>query len=380
LKVLTVIGARPQFIKAAPVSRELRKYDEEILVHTGQHYDRNMSDIFFEELSIPKPDYNLEVGSGNHGWQTGQMLIKIEEVILKEHPDALLVYGDTNSTLAGALAAGKLHIPVIHVEAGLRSFNMKMPEEQNRILTDHISSLLFCPTETAVHNLKNEGISQGVYHIGDVMFDAVLQNINAAAQKYNMNSILSRLNVIGELGRNRINIEKITPKQYYLATIHRAENTYGYEKLKTILKAFELLDLPVIMPVHPRTRKIVEDNVGRRFNNIFFVEPVSYLEMLYMTQNARKVITDSGGLQKEAFFLGTACVTLRDQTEWVETLTDNWNVLSKIDHNEIVSIVIKEKRINVNNAAHKFFGQGNAAKKAVEIIRQIKPEGRRAAI
>lgn len=362
--ILTIIGARPQFIKAAPVSRELRKYHKEILVHTGQHYDENMSDIFFRELNIPHPDYNLEVGSGNHGRQTGQMLAKIEDVIFDERPDAMLVYGDTNSTLAGALAASKLHIPVVHIEAGLRSFNMKMPEEQNRILTDHISSLLFCPTKTAVKNLKREGITDGVYNVGDVMLDAVLHNVNFAEMKYSDSSITGVLKEVPELGyKTGIELRK---NGYYLSTIHRAENTDDYRRLRTILDSFELLDLPVLMPIHPRTKKVISENIRKRTQNVTFVEPVGYLEMLYLTANAKKVVTDSGGLQKEAYFLETPCVTLRDQTEWVETLEGNWNVLCKIDINDICENI---KNVDVTyNSSHNYFGDGKASIKIVDIL------------
>lgn len=364
MKILTIIGARPQFIKAAPVSRELRKYHKEILVHTGQHYDENMSDIFFRELNIPHPDYNLEVGSGNHGRQTGQMLVKIEDVIFDERPDAMLVYGDTNSTLAGALAASKLHIPVVHIEAGLRSFNMKMPEEQNRILTDHISSFLFCPTGTAVKNLKREGITDGVYNVGDVMLDAVLHNVNLAEMKYSDSSITNVLKEVPGFGcKTGIEIRK---NRYYLSTIHRAENTDDYRRLRTILDSFELLDLPVLMPIHPRTKKVISENIRKCTKNVTFVEPVGYLEMLYLTANAKKVITDSGGLQKEAYFLETPCVTLRDQTEWVETLEGNWNVLSKIDINDICDNI---KNAGVTyNSNHNYFGDGKASTKIVDIL------------
>lgn len=365
MKILTVVGARPQFIKAAPVSRELRKSITEVLVHTGQHYDKNMSDIFFDELNIPRPDYNLEVGSGSHGKQTGEMLMKIEEVILGEKPDMLMVYGDTNSTIAGALAASKLHIPVVHVEAGLRSFNMKMPEEQNRVLTDHISTLLFCPTETAVINLSNEGIAKGVYNVGDVMYDAVLHNIGIAEQRYIIYSCVEQLKMIAEFGSK--DIDKITEKRYYLATIHRAENTEDVNNLKVILESFELTDLPVLMPVHPRTRKIIGAGIRMEFRNIMFVEPVGYLEMLLLTKNAKKVLTDSGGLQKEAYFLNTPCVTLREQTEWVETLEGNRNVLAKIDIDDILYNIRRED-IDYRNRGNNYFGDGKAAEKIADII------------
>ncbi len=355
MKLITIIGARPQFIKAAPFSEEFRKENEEILVHTGQHYDSNMSDVFFDELGIPKPDYNLGIGSGMHGKQTGRMLEGIEEIILKEKPDGLLVYGDTNSTLAGALAASKLHIPVYHVEAGLRSYNKLMPEEQNRILTDNISELLLCPTQTAVDNLEKEGIVGGVINTGDIMYDTVLRNIDLAKDKY-----------IEELEReNEIEIE-FDEKEYYLATVHRAENTDNVDKLTDIFKAFTELDKPVILPLHPRTKKLIEE-LDLKLNNIIIVNPVGYLMMLYLTSKAYMVITDSGGLQKEAYFLQTPCTTLRDQTEWVETLENEWNVLSHIDVEEIKTKV--NRKLNcLQHPQPQSFGDGKAALKICEAI------------
>jgi UDP-GlcNAc3NAcA epimerase len=358
MKIITVVGARPQFIKAAAVSRVLRAHDTEILVHTGQHYDENMSGVFFDELKIPKPDYNLGVGSASHGKQTGEMLEKIEELVLKEKPDALLVYGDTNSTLAGALAASKLHVPVAHVEAGLRSYNREMPEEQNRVLTDHISKMLFCPTNTAVENLAKEGITKEVYDVGDVMCDALFFYRSLAAQKYHD---LSELAYADEKPGN-------ISGGYYLATIHRAENTDGTKTLKNILSAFEQLDAPVIFPVHPRTRPIVESikkELGG-FSNIHFVNPVGYLYMLYLAANAKKIVTDSGGLQKEAYLLETPCVTVREQTEWVETLNGNWNVLA---HPTTEDIVSKLNHISADASKRKaYYGDGHAAEKICEIL------------
>lgn len=349
MKIVTVVGARPQFIKAAPFSEVFRKENREILVHTGQHYDANMSDVFFQELSIPKPDYHLEVGSGSHGKQTGRMLEKIEEILLSERPDGLLVYGDTNSTLAGALAASKLHIPVFHVEAGLRSYNKQMPEEQNRILTDHISDLLLCPTQTAVDNLAKEGIVEQVINTGDIMYDAVLRNLDIAQHKDNKEIL--------------VGLEK---GQYYLATIHRAENTDIPEKLRTIFTALEQLGKRVILPIHPRTRKIIGE-FGIRTNNVILIEPVSYLPMLNLIANALMVITDSGGLQKEAYFLKVPCTTLRDQTEWIETLENNWNVLSAIDEEEIIRIVGRQLTC-LEHPQPQLFGNGQAAKLICQAI------------
>ncbi|RBP69094.1 UDP-N-acetylglucosamine 2-epimerase (non-hydrolysing)/UDP-GlcNAc3NAcA epimerase [Alkalibaculum bacchi] len=360
MNLLTIIGARPQFIKAAPFSEEFRKNNIEILVHTGQHYDANMSDVFFEELGIPKPDYNLGVGSGSHGKQTAKMLEGIEKIILNEKPDGLLVYGDTNSTLAGALAASKLHIPVYHVEAGLRSYNKLMPEEQNRILTDHISNILFCPTQTAVNNLSKEGITSGVINSGDIMFDAVLRNINISNEKYANGAWFD------ELIRDNGTLPKLNDKEYYLATIHRAENTDNPEKLFSIFKAFSELDKPVLIPLHPRTKKLIKD-LNINFKNIVIIKPVGYLLMLYLTSNAYMVVTDSGGLQKEAYFLKTPCTTLRDQTEWVETLADEWNVLSHIDIEEI-KIKAQRELACLQQSQPNSFGDGNATAKICEAI------------
>ncbi|MFC7062339.1 non-hydrolyzing UDP-N-acetylglucosamine 2-epimerase [Halobacillus seohaensis] len=353
MKIVTIIGARPQFIKAAPFSEIFRKNNEEILVHTGQHYDKNMSDVFFEELRIPKPDYNLGVGSGSHGLQTGRMLEKIEELIVKEKPDGMLVYGDTNSTLAGALAASKLHISVFHVEAGLRSYNKLMPEEQNRILTDHLSDLLLCPTQTAVGNLKNEGITASVLNTGDIMYDVVLRNIEISQSRYSNGAWLE------ELREQNKNIPIFTENEYYLATIHRAENTDDQKKLFEIFSAFEKMDKPVILPIHPRTRKLI-NKLDINLENVTLIKPVGYLMMLYLTANAYMVVTDSGGLQKEAYFLKTPCTTLRDQTEWIETLDNDWNVLSSIDVNTILKTATRELDC-LKYPQPMLFGDGKAA-------------------
>lgn len=354
LKLLTVVGARPQFIKSAPFSDVFQKEHKEILVHTGQHYDQNMSDIFFKELSIPKPDYHLGVGSGSHGFQTGRMLEKIEEILLKEKPDGVLVYGDTNSTLAGALAASKLHIPVFHVEAGLRSYNKGMPEEQNRVLTDHISDLLLCPTKTAVENLKKEGIIDGVILTGDIMYDTVNKFITFSNNRFSNGAWIDALKKVNT------HIPNLQEKEYYLATIHRAENTNDIQKLQTIFSAFEKLDKPVLIPLHPRTRKLI-DTLAISFKNVIIINPVGYLLMLYLTANAYMVVTDSGGLQKEAYLLKTPCTTLRDQTEWNETLENGWNMLSPIDVNSIVESTTR-KLDCLNFPQPQVFGDGNAAK------------------
>ena len=363
MKLITIIGARPQFIKAAPFSEVFRQNNTEILVHTGQHYDTNMSDIFFDELSIPKPDYHLGVGSGSHGKQTGAMLAGIEEIILNEKPDGVLVYGDTNSTLAGALAASKLHVPVYHVEAGLRSYNLRMPEEQNRLLTDHISTLRLCPTQTAVENLKKEGIITGVLNVGDIMYDSVLRNIGLATSKYHDGAWLQ------EIIRDNGPMPALVEKGYYLATIHRAENTDDPSRLTTIFKALRQLNKPVLLPLHPRTKKLVE-NLNLDLSNIHIIQPVGYLLMLYLTASAAMVVTDSGGLQKEAYFLKTPCTTLRDQTEWVETLENAWNVLSPIDESAIIAHVHRE----LTCLAHPqplLFGEGNAAQKICDALMSV---------
>lgn len=358
-KIITIIGARPQFIKAAMVSKALDKTFEEVIIHTGQHYDKNMSEIFFNQLEIPKPKYNLNVGSGSHGKQTGEMLAKIEAVLLQEKPDFVMVYGDTNSTLAGALAASKLLIPVIHVEAGLRSYNQNMPEEQNRVLTDHISQILICPTDTAVENLKKEGITENVYQTGDVMCDSVLYYSKLATQKINP----QKLQLTGIYENRPI-------QNWYLATIHRAENTMDDTNLTNILAAFEELKVPVVFPVHPRIRTIVDALMTKNhYQNIYFVEPVDYLTMLYLTQNAQKVVTDSGGLQKECYILDTPCITIRDQTEWVETLKNGYNILTKPEKCALVE-KIRQAKINQNEEKINYYGDGKAAIKINRILQK----------
>lgn len=311
-KLITVVGARPQFIKAAVVSREIAEsYGRswmlnEIIVHTGQHYDRNMSSDFFKELKIPEPAYNLGIKEYSQASQVGKMLVAIERVLIKEKPDLLIVYGDTNSTLAGALAAAKINIPIAHIEAGLRSYNRKMPEEINRVLTDRLSELLFCPTKNAVNNLKKEGIHRGVYNVGDVMYDSVLYYKNII-NKYD--PILSKLN--------------LKKRGYYFSTIHRAENTDSAERLRSIFKALAQADLPVVLTLHPRTKKSLKNilNTGKlNIKNIKILPPVSYKKSILLQKYAKAVITDSGGVQKEAYFLRVPCITIREETEWVETL------------------------------------------------------------
>lgn len=313
LKVLTVVGARPQFIKAAAVSRAIRETDglEEAMIHTGQHFDPDMSDIFFDELDIPAPAHMLDIHGGGHGEMTGRMLAAVEPILIAEKPDWVVVYGDTNSTLAGALAAAKLHIPVAHVEAGLRSFNRRMPEEINRVLTDHISTLHLCPTRAAVESLSREGICKGVHHIGDVMYDATLF---AARRAEKASNILSEL--------------KIDRNNYGVATIHRPENTDSPECLRAVIEYLQeqAKVQPIVFPLHPRTRQYAE-RVGITLDGLTVIGPVGYIDMAKLLQGARAVFTDSGGLQKEAYFHRVPCVTLRGETEWVETITHGWNRL-----------------------------------------------------
>lgn len=351
MKVVTVVGARPQFIKAAPVSHALRQVATEVLVHTGQHFDANMSDVFFQELAIPTPDYHLGVGGGSHGAMTGAMLARIEEVLLKEQPDWVMVYGDTNSTLAGALAASKLHLPVAHVEAGLRSFNRRMPEEINRVLTDHAAQLLLAPTETAVRHLASEGLRQGVHLVGDVMLDATL-HFEPRAQE--------RVGMLEQMG--------LVSGGYYLATVHRAENTDDPARLAAIFGALLELDRPVVLPLHPRTRKRLEEQGLEevlRHPNLRLVPPVGYLDMLMLEANAAAILTDSGGVQKEAYFLGVPCRTLRDETEWDETLEGGWNVLVGADP-EALKRALAERPSRPRDLAR--FGEGHAARQIASLI------------
>jgi UDP-N-acetylglucosamine 2-epimerase len=350
-KIVTVVGARPQFIKVAPVSRVLRKKFREILVNTGQHYDYRMAGIFFEELNIPRPDFNLGLGSGTHGKQTGEMLTAIEDVLLSEKPDAVLVYGDTNSTLAGALAASKLHVPLFHVEAGLRSFNKRMPEEINRVLTDHMSDLLFSPTNTAIRNLSNEGINENVYNVGDVMYDAFLYNLKIAVERHNLIDY------------------GLEEKSYILATIHRAENTDNYDRLKAIFESFNNIGELVVLPLHPRTEKMLKeyklDYLLEDSTKIKKIEPLSYLEMLLLEKHSTGIVTDSGGVQKEAYFSNVPCYTIRDQTEWVETIEAGYNQLVNPLELNLKEIVRKTEIIDYNQ---KLYGDGNSSEKIVDLI------------
>jgi UDP-GlcNAc3NAcA epimerase len=348
LRVLSVVGARPQFVKAWVVSRALRARHDELLLHTGQHYDDALSRVFFDELGIPRPYVNLEVGSGPHGEQTGRMLAGIEREIVAHRPDWLLVYGDTNSTLAGALAAAKLHVPIAHVEAGLRSFNRRMPEELNRLLTDHVSTRLFCPTPAAVDNLAAEGITGGVDLVGDVMYDAAL-----AALARGGSDVLAR--------------HGLTAGGYVLATVHRAENTDDPSRLAAILAGLAQLELPVLWPVHPRALAHLPDPAP---GNIVTAEPFGYLDMLTAERSAAAIVTDSGGVQKEAYILGVPCVTVRDETEWVETIESGWNALAGADPRRIVALV---GRPRPTAPRPPLFGDGRASERIVALLERGAP-------
>ncbi len=352
MKVVTVIGARPQFIKAAAISRVISKsYSgkiEELILHTGQHHDVNMSKIFFDELEIPEPKLNLEISGGKHGSMTGKMLQAIESFLIRERPDLLMVYGDTNSTLAGALAAAKLHIPIAHVEAGLRSFNMKMPEEVNRVLVDRVSDLLFCPTETSMSNLKSEGIKKGLHNVGDVMYDVALFYREKAIKK---SRIISELN--------------LTNESFCLATCHRAENTNDPQRLKEILSALQTIsrNIPIVLPLHPRTRKlIIEYGQTEMLRGIITTDPLSYFDMITLEQSSKLILTDSGGVQKEAFFYGIPCITFRNETEWIETVDLGLNTLTGASREKIIDAVDKYIRNEYAHVVQEFpYGQANSA-------------------
>ncbi len=364
MKIMTIVGARPQFIKAAVISRAIIEFNKntsgqtikELIVHTGQHYDYNMSKAFFDELDIPEPHYNLHIGGGSHGEQTGKMIEKIESVLLDNKPDWLLVYGDTNSTLAGALAASKLHIPIAHIEAGLRSFNKKMPEEINRILTDHVSTKLFCPTQTAVSNLHAENITKGIELVGDVMYDCALYYSDKV--KPEMNRIISNF--------------RLKEKSYYLATLHRPVNTDNMDRLQSILHAFDEIaspEYPVFLPLHPRTKLKIKKFALSNSPYVFIAEPVSYLQMVALEKNAKIILTDSGGMQKEAYFHRVPCLTLREETEWIETVENGWNTLVGSDTVAILSAVNKlesaDRALPYNDS---LYGTGESAVRILEKI------------
>jgi UDP-N-acetylglucosamine 2-epimerase len=347
VRIVTIVGARPQFIKAAPLCRALAAAHEEILVHTGQHYDDNMSAVFFRELGVRAPDHFLGIGSGPHGAQTGAMLAAIERVLLDARPDTVVVFGDTNSTLAGALAAVKLHIPVAHVEAGLRSFRKTMPEEINRVLVDHIASLLFVPSPSAADQLAQEGVVDGVHIVGDIMRDA-LEMFRGRART----DTLTRLDV--------------TPRGYVAATVHRAENTDDETRLRSIIDGLSRLELPVVLPLHPRTRKRLDELAIAIPRTIRIVEPLGYLESIALLAGAACVATDSGGIQKEAYFLGVPCVTLRDETEWAETIGTGWNVLAGADADRIAAHV--KAQMTPRGPRPPLYGDAGAAMRIVATL------------
>ncbi len=348
MKIITLIGARPQFIKAAVVSKAFLHFGiEELIIHSGQHYDEKMSEVFWEELGIPKPYKNLNIGSGNHGVQTGSIMIELEKIILNENNiSAILVYGDTNTTLAGALVGSKLHIPIIHIESGLRSYNRQMPEEVNRVLTDAISDVLFCPSKIAVENLLKEGIVNNIYEVGDVMWDAIKTFAPIAKNNVNINNIIGHLD-------------------FTLLTLHRPSNTDNLFNLNNIISQLEQIQSEIYWPVHPRNKKHLSSlNLP---SNLHLIEPLSYFEMLIALENCTQVITDSGGLQKEAYWNKKPCITLRSETEWIETLKNGWNVLASSENNEIL------KAINNRNLGEwmPLYGNGEAAKEIAQIIKQI---------
>lgn len=346
MKIISIVGARPQFIKLAPLSKELRKYHNEIILHTGQHFDKEMSKLFFDDLSIPQPKYNLAVSGGAHGEQTGKMLIAIENVLNSENPDLLIVFGDTNSTLAGSLAAAKLGLKTIHVEAGLRSFNKTMPEEINRVVSDHTADYLFAPTITAIENLENEGLYSKSYLTGDIMVDSLEQAINLINQK---NSKYKKFN------------------NYYLLTLHRPYNVDEPVNLKRILTNLGGLNKEVLFPVHPRTIKIIDEYSIKVSENIKLLKPLGYLDFVNMQVNAHKIITDSGGIQKEAYILKKPCITLRTETEWVETVESGWNLLINFEWEEKLKTKIEEFEPPI---IHPFIFGEKVANKMVNIINE----------
>jgi UDP-GlcNAc3NAcA epimerase len=348
LKIVSVVGARPEFIQSAPVSRALRREHQEVLVHTGQHYDYLMSQTFFDDLGIPVPDYNLEVGSGSHGYQTGQILIRTEEVLLREQPDLVVVRGDTNSTLAGALAAAKLHIPVAHIEAGERSFDRWMPEEINRLLADNLADIHFCVCRTSVQHLAAEGITAKVYQVGDVMFDATLESLAIARRRSDI--------------RQRLELMSHT---YILVTVHRAANTDDLKRLGEIVEALNNINERIVFPVHPRTQKALARLGCELAPHVQVIEPVGYFDMLMLEEGARLIMTDSGGLQREAYFLAIPCLTLRQETEWVETVEAGWNRLVGTDPSKIIDAW---RTFEPPPERPSIFGDGHASQRIAAIL------------
>jgi len=350
MKIAYIIGARPQFIKLGPLSKKLRERFDEVIIHTGQHFDKNMSEIFFNDLKIPSPDYNLKIHGGGHGKQTGEMMVKLERVLKKENPNIVIVFGDTNSTLAGSLVCSKLFIPVIHIEAGLRSFNREMPEELNRVVSDHTSSFLFAPTKTAMKNLREEGLSARSILTGDIMVDAINENRRYSEQTSTI-----------------LNEKGLSNQNYYLMTLHRPYNVDNPGKLNRILNKISQMDRQVVFPVHPRTKKIINDNNLTVPDNILLSEPLGYLDFIKLQSSSKKIITDSGGIQKEAFLLKKPCITLRPETEWIETVEEGWNVLVDVESDDFVD---KIKTFNPSNKQNDVFGR-NVAMKMFDKISQI---------
>jgi len=349
---LSVVGVRPNFIKLAPLHKPLARNFRHVIVHTGQHYDYEMSKIIFEHLGIPRPDYNLEVGSGPQGYQSGEMVKRVEEVLLKEKPDLVIVYGDTNSTLAGALASVKLRSPVAHIEAGLRSYDMKMPEEVNRLITDQVSQYLFAPTQAAVKNLKREQVQGKICLSGDVMVEVLKDTLQVAEGR---SKALDKL--------------ELKSKQYLLATIHRAENTDTKQRLTSIVQALTKINEIIVFPAHPRTKKALQQfnlyNQIRALTNVKLIEPLGYVDFINLERNAKKIITDSGGVQKEAYLLGIPCITLRDRTEWIETVREGWNILVDVNVSAILDAV---EKFSPSKPRKRIFGEGRASEKIVEIL------------
>jgi UDP-N-acetylglucosamine 2-epimerase len=356
VRIVSVVGARPQFVKAAVLSRALRQRHDEVLVHTGQHYDDLMSDVFFRELGLPAPDANLGVGSASHAVQTARMLEALEPVLAAEKPDVVVVYGDTNSTLAGALTAAKLNLPVAHVEAGFRSHNRAMPEEINRVLTDHLSRYLFCVTAQSVAWLRGEGIVTGVYEVGDLMYDSLLAALPRARE------------IEGETLRRY----SLQPGAYYLATAHRPANTDDAAAMRAIMAAFGKLEAPVVLPLHPRTKAALAEAAIEPPANVRAVDPVGYFEMLALERNAKAVLSDSGGVRREAYFLGVPSVTLRDDTEWPETLATGWDILAGTD---VKKIVAAAQRPRPQTPPPPIFGDGKTADRIVEVLERDPPNG-----
>ncbi|MDP2683937.1 MAG: UDP-N-acetylglucosamine 2-epimerase (non-hydrolyzing) [bacterium] len=349
-KIVSIIGARPQFIKASPIHNEIQKRFNLVSIHTGQHYDNNLSDVFFRQFKLKKPDYNCKIGSGNHGEQSGKMLIEIEKILIKEKPQLIIIYGDTNSTLSGVIAASKLHIPTAHIEAGMRSFNRHMPEEVNRVIADHLSELNFCVNKNASQNLKNEGIHQGIHIVGDTMYD-VFHKLKKSINKKVLNTF------------------KLDPGDYILTTIHRSSNTENKESLNSIVKALININENFVIPLHPRTKKYLlkYDLYSKLINsdNIHIIPPQGYVENLSLMYYSKKILTDSGGMQKEAYFMKKPCITMREETEWIETLNIGQNTLVGNDTKKIIK-AIQQTPITFKNK--KIFGGGNSASKIIKII------------